>query len=75
MSELEKLTKEEQETFYKIHQFMKEIQDDLRTTEDMMLKGRFIEAIDYIRSSNVKSQLGQRDLIELVQKLKDKNIW
>jgi len=75
MSELEKLSKEEQDSFYRVHQMIKEVEDDLRTCENMMLNGRFIEAMDYIKTSNVKSQITQKDLAEIVQNLKNKNIW
>jgi len=69
------LSKDDQDYLYRFVQFFHEISTDLKNAELMMEQGKFFKAMDYIRECNIKAQIGERDVGEFVQELKDKRWW
>ena len=75
MPESGKLTKEQQDYCYEFNRFFQEIADDMTNCERLMKQGKFFDAIEFIQTCNVQSNIGKGKVLEFVKELKESNLW
>ena len=68
-------SKGQQDDCYDIHNRVHNISTDLINAQTFLLQGRFFDAMDLVRTSNVNAQLVEQAIVEFVQSLKQTGLW
>jgi hypothetical protein len=75
MSESNRLTKEQQDYFYRFIEAFHMISTDLRNADNLMHGGKFFDAMDRIRECQQTAMILEQKVVDCVNALREDNKW
>lgn len=74
-STIKVFSKGQQDDCYNIHNRVHYIATDLKNAEKLMQQGRFFDAMDLIRQSNINAQITEEAIATFVKGLQEAGLW